>query len=464
MGENKSKQLNDVLSALNSLSPSDMFNLAATKVETSKESIEQQVADAIEFEHPYISELSEQFTTNIAPILQALLLSASQQALEKGHQAAMVQHQHDEDEHIQQLETQLQEIKKQVTQLEQDNHQLEDALAEKEAEVEKVTSELSGITEEQHTQLTEKISQLTSQLEASETQLEKQKEQNNAQSDKLKQLIDERRSDSESQDQRIIELKKVFTEEIEALKGQLKEKESEVATTQAELDSTKQALSDVNEQHETLSESSSKDSETLRSLLHDKETELQQSTKECANLDAQVKESREISAKLEQQNKLLAADIEEHKIQVSELSESLEKATKENEGRFNDLKKSLSQESLDLKEKVSAQAEALASETAKNQEISDKLLHLENSKQEDQDLISQLRRQLEAQDTALNREQGRNTSLLSRIEKESQQARGAYESIRSENHGLNERVEELEAKVTEFKLKFEYAQKQLSQT
>lgn len=42
MGENKSKQLNEVLSALNSLSPSDVFNLAAEKVNASQESIEQQ--------------------------------------------------------------------------------------------------------------------------------------------------------------------------------------------------------------------------------------------------------------------------------------------------------------------------------------------------------------------------------------------------------------------------------------
>jgi BMFP domain-containing protein YqiC len=66
------------------------------------------------------------------------------------------------------------------------------------------------------------------------------------------------------------------------------------------------------------------------------------------------------------------------------------------------------------------------------------------------------------QDNALNREQQRNNSLVNRIEKDSQQVRGAYESIRSENIELTDRVEELEAKVTEFKLKFEYAQKQLT--
>ena len=463
MGENKSKQLNEVLSALNSLSPSDVFNFAASKVDASQESIEQQVADAIEFEHPYISELSQQFTTNLAPVLQALLLSASQQALEKGHQAAMVQHQNDEDEHIEQLEAQLQEIKKQATQLEQDNQALEDVIVSKEAELEKVTSELSGLTEAEHTELNEELSQLTQKLEAAESQLVKQKEQNDAQSTKLKQLIEERRNDEQNQNSKLTELKKVFSDEIEVLKSKVSSKDDELVSLQQELDKARGDFESASEKNESLSREATKDSETLRSMLEDKEKALQQFEKDKQQLDTKGKEQADIIGKLEQQNKLLTSDIEEQKELVSDLSQKLDKTSQESEGRFNDLKKNLSEETAALKDKVATQAEALATETAKNQELTDKLVNFENTKQDDQDLISQLRRQLEAQDTALNREQGRNNSLLSRIEKDSQQARGAYESIRSENLGLNDRVEELEAKVTEFKRKFEYAQKQLNQ-
>lgn len=463
MGENKSKQLNEVLSALNSLSPSDVFNLAADKVDASQETIEQQVADAIEFEHPYISELSQKFTTNIAPILQSLLLSASQQALEKGHQAAMVQHQNDEDEHIQQLETQLAEVKKKASQLELDNQSLEDTISEKEAALLKVTEELNRQSEEQYGEFSEKITQLTESLETAELHLNKQKEQNEAQSNKLKQLIEERRAEHQNQDQKLVEVKKVFTDEIEMLKQESVNKDDVIAELKQQLDKVIGELNSIHQQHESFSQEANKDSETLRSMLEDKEKSLQQFEKEKAELESQVKDQNEIVGKLEEQNKLLSSDIEEHKEQVSELSEKLADISKESEGRFNDLKKDLTQESSALKEKVKAQADALSEETAKNQELLEKLSLLENAKQDDQDLISQLRRQLEAQDTALNREQGRNSSLLSRIEKDTQQARGAYESIRSENISLNDRVEELEAKVTEFKLKFEYAQKQLNQ-
>lgn len=463
MGENKSKQLNEVLSALNSLSPSDVFNLAADKVDASQETIEQQVADAIEFEHPYISELSQKFTTNIAPILQSLLLSASQQALEKGHQAAMVQHQNDEDEHIQQLETQLAEVKKKASQLELDNQSLEDTISEKEAALLKVTEELNRQSEEQYGEFSEKITQLTESLETAELHLNKQKEQNEAQSNKLKQLIEERRAEHQNQDQKLVEVKKVFTDEIEMLKQESVNKDDVIAELKQQLDKVSGELNSIHQQHESFSQEANKDSETLRSMLEDKEKSLQQFEKEKAELESQVKDQNEIVGKLEEQNKLLSSDIEEHKEQVSELSEKLADISKESEGRFNDLKKDLTQESSALKEKVKAQADALSEETAKNQELLEKLSLLENAKQDDQDLISQLRRQLEAQDTALNREQGRNSSLLSRIEKDTQQARGAYESIRSENISLNDRVEELEAKVTEFKLKFEYAQKQLNQ-
>ena len=463
MGENKSKQLNEVLSALNSLSPSDVFNLAADKVDASQESIEQQVADAIEFEHPYISELSQKFTTTIAPILQSLLLSASQQALEKGHQAAMVQHQNDEDEHIQQLETQLAEVKKKASQLELDNQSLEDTISEKEAALLKVTEELNRQSEEQYGEFSEKITQLTESLETAELHLNKQKEQNEAQSNKLKQLIEERRAEHQNQDQKLVEVKKVFTDEIEMLKQESVNKDDVIAELKQQLDKLSGELNSIHQQHESFSQEANKDSETLRSMLEDKEKSLQQFEKEKAELESQVKDQNEIVGKLEEQNKLLSSDIEEHKEQVSELSEKLADISKESEGRFNDLKKDLTQESSALKEKVKAHADALSEETAKNQELLEKLSLLENAKQDDQDLISQLRRQLEAQDTALNREQGRNSSLLSRIEKDTQQARGAYESIRSENISLNDRVEELEAKVTEFKLKFEYAQKQLNQ-
>lgn len=458
MVENKSKQLTTVLNALNSLSPSDVFNFAAHKIDASQKSVEQQVADAIEFDHPYIPDLSQQFASNITPILQGLLLSVSQQALEKGHQDAMVQYESVEDEHIKQLETQLNELKIKSSKLETDNLALEDIIEAKDAELELFKSELGDVTTEQDNQL----KHLTEQLNLAELQLAKQKEQNEAQSTKLKQLIEDRRAEHHNQDSRLTEVKKVFTDEIESLKAGIHSKNNEVDTLNQQLKAAKGRLSIIGEEHQVLSQETSEHTKSLQSMLESKEATLRQLNTEKERLEGFIKEQAQSIENLELKNKTQHSDIDEQKALVNELELNLAKSSQESEGRLNHLKQNLSQETEQLKEKIQAQSVLISDEAVINQGLKDKLTTFENTKQSDLDTIAQLRRQLEMQDNALNREQQRNNSLVNRIEKDSQQVRGAYESIRSENIELTDRVEELEAKVTEFKLKFEYAQKQLT--
>jgi chromosome segregation ATPase len=458
MVENKSKQLTTVLNALNSLSPSDVFNFAAHKIDASQKSVEQQVADAIEFDHPYIPDLSQQFASNITPILQGLLLSVSQQALEKGHQDAMVQYESVEDEHIKQLETQLNELKMKSSKLETDNLALEDIIEAKDAELELFKSELGDVTTEQDNQL----KHLTEQLNLAELQLAKQKEQNEAQSTKLKQLIEDRRAEHHNQDSRLTEVKKVFTDEIESLKAGIHSKNNEVDTLNQQLKAAKGRLSIIGEEHQVLSQETSEHTKSLQSMLESKEATLRQLNTEKERLEGFIKEQAQSIENLELKNKTQHSDIDEQKALVNELELNLAESSQESEGRLNHLKQNLSQETEQLKEKIQAQTVLISDEAVINQGLKDKLTTFENTKQSDLDTIAQLRRQLEMQDNALNREQQRNNSLVNRIEKDSQQVRGAYESIRSENIELTDRVEELEAKVTEFKLKFEYAQKQLT--
>jgi chromosome segregation ATPase len=458
MVENKSKQLTTVLNALNSLSPSDVFNFAAHKIDVSQKSVEQQVADAIEFDHPYIPDLSQQFASNITPILQGLLLSVSQQALEKGHQDAMVQYESVEDEHIKQLETQLNELKIKSSKLETDNLALEDIIEAKDTELELFKSELGDVTTEQDNQ----VKHLTEQLNLAELQLAKQKEQNEAQSTKLKQLIEDRRAEHHNQDSRLTEVKKVFTDEIESLKSGIHSKNNEVDTLNQQLKAAKGRLSIIGEEHQLLSQETSEHTKSLQSMLESKEATLRQLNTEKERLEGFIKEQAQSIENLELKNKTQHSDIDEQKALVNELELNLAKSSQESEGRLSHLKQNLSQETEQLKEKIQAQSALISDEAVINQGLKDKLTTFENTKQSDLDTIAQLRRQLEMQDNALNREQQRNNSLVNRIEKDSQQVRGAYESIRSENIELTDRVEELEAKVTEFKLKFEYAQKQLT--
>jgi chromosome segregation ATPase len=197
-------------------------------------------------------------------------------------------------------------------------------------------------------------------------------------------------------------------------------------------------------------------------MLESKEATLRQLNTEKERLEGFIKEQAQSIENLELKNKTQHSDIDEQKALVNELELNLAESSQESEGRLNHLKQNLSQETEQLKEKIQAQSVLISDEAVINQGLKDKLTTFENTKQSDLDTIAQLRRQLEMQDNALNREQQRNNSLVNRIEKDSQQVRGAYESIRSENIELTDRVEELEAKVTEFKLKFEYAQKQLT--
>jgi chromosome segregation ATPase len=370
----------------------------------------------------------------------------------------MVQYESVEDEHIKQLETQLNELKIKSSKLETDNLALEDIIEAKDAELELFKSELGDVTTEQDNQL----KHLTEQLNLAELQLAKQKEQNEAQSTKLKQLIEDRRAEHHNQDSKLTEVKKVFTDEIESLKAGIHSKNNEVDTLNQQLKAAKGRLSIIGEEHQVLSQETSEHTKSLQSMLESKEATLRQLNTEKERLEGFIKEQAQSIENLELKNKTQHSDIDEQKALVNELELNLAESSQESEGRLNHLKQNLSQETEQLKEKIQAQSVLISDEAVINQGLKDKLTTFENTKQSDLDTIAQLRRQLEMQDNALNREQQRNNSLVNRIEKDSQQVRGAYESIRSENIELTDRVEELEAKVTEFKLKFEYAQKQLT--
>ena len=184
--------------------------------------------------------------------------------------------------------------------------------------------------------------------------------------------------------------------------------------------------------------------QSLQSERDAKETMQQQFESEKEDLGT-IKAQDDIIEKLELTNQKQNSEIDEHQAQVSKLEQSLAESSQESESRLNDLKENLNQETEQLKEKVQAQEALISDEAAINQELKDKLAAIENTQQGDLD-PSRSYAVTEMQDTALNREQQRKTNLVNRIEKDSQQARGAYESIRSENIELTDRVESLKQK------------------
>lgn len=479
MGESQGKQLTDILHTLLTTPNDDVYKGVATKIDSSCDLVEQQLATALENDHPYISDISQQLAVNLTPYLQAALLSAAQQALEKGHQAAMVQHQSEEDEQLHILQVELDELKKQQQKWLQKNETLQADLKQQTAHYTELSEQLDEQKkraerleqENQHhaeqaqntSTLADERTQLAEKLTHAEALLEKQKEHNEAQSTKLKQLIEERRLLNQEQEAQNIKKSAAFSDEIDSLKEQLLAKKiayEELETqSQEKITHLEQSTDSLQQKLKQISASSGKNESKLTAL----ESDLEQANITRQELAKSHEQQVITLTKVEEQNKQLNLDIEKLRQENLLFKEQLDENAQAQEGRFNDLKKGFSNETQELKLQLEDKVAQIAELEAQTKTLENAKLASEQNNEASQDLVKRLQKQLEQQDSALNLEQGRNTSLLSRLEKDSQQARGAYESVRNENLTLNERIEELEAKVTEFKLKFEYAQKQITQ-
>ena len=119
MGEFQGTQLHQLLQGLEAVSPQETFSSVARSLSQEPTDFISNLASTVTQRHPYIDSVTQQFLTLISPQLQAMMLVACQQALEKGHQAAIVQHQSDEDELIASLEQKITHFQKSAQQLEQ---------------------------------------------------------------------------------------------------------------------------------------------------------------------------------------------------------------------------------------------------------------------------------------------------------------------------------------------------------
>jgi len=551
----QSKQLHELLQAFTSTSAVDVFQPMAEKLELQPSEAKSALLNEISTKYPYIEQTSTQLIDLLMPQLQGFMLAACQQALEKGHQAAMVQQQSDEDEQLNKALAQLAALTKKhsvqskelaaseqlnIKQTEQlsilqkakalhegSSSELEAELSQLKAVFEK-SSEENSMIKKQLDESNVEIEKFQHLIEQTDHALTKQKEHNELQSTKLKELIAQRNEESSSLDEKFDQ----HAQEVDLLKDEnkaltitdeqktkiLSDKTQEIATLNSaieKLDSTTKEKDLVIERLKKLGDSlTSKELEfkqenkKLAEELNDVQKALSGSNDELSNIEetnASINESNhkyqkennrlleEMNAleqnlsvtkqdlatleqgskdtlnSLEQESKDKIAELAlEHQVKLDEL-EQHSKAIKDNaeasstktEGRFNDLKKDLREETKRLEASLlEAQSNIESLEQDKKDFIEqvDKFKELEL---EYKDEILTSRSKLEAQDNELNFAKGRNSSMQSRQETEIHQARTAYESLRSENLEHVQIIEDLEAKVMEFKLKFEYAQKQL---
>ena len=573
----QSKQLHELLQAFTSTSAVDVFQPMAEKLELQPSEAKSALLNEISTKYPYIEQSSTQLVDLLIPQLQGFMLSACQQALEKGHQAAMVQQQSDEDEQLNKAIQQLAALTKkhsvqskeleaseqlnikqieQLKALQNDKKLNEDKNSEFKEELSKLKMAFEDTSEENlaiKKQLDEskvEIEKFQHIVEQTEHALTKQKEHNELQSTKLKELITQRSEENSSLDEKLDQ----HAQEVHLLKDEnkalvttdeqktktLSDKTQEIATLNSEIerfDSTvkekdlvierlqklgdsltskelnleqenkkltealnesqkalmgsNDELSNIAQTNATMSESNNKYQKENTRLLEEMDS-LEQSltvTKdELATLEqgsknkietleqgtkAQIKTLEEQSqaqkealeqeskAKMDELEQQYQAKLEELEQQTTKLKENAEASTTKNEGRFNDLKKDLREEAKRLEASLLEAQNNIATLEQDKKEFIDQVSQLKELELEYKDEILKSRSKLEVQDNELNFAKGRNSSMQSRQETEIHQARTAYESLRSENLEYIQTIEDLEAKVMEFKLKFEYAQKQL---
>ncbi len=523
MGEFQGKQLHELLQALVSTSPNDTLQVVAQKLDQQGEQVNSQIQETISNSHPYIEQASNQLLDFITPQLQAFMLVACQQAVEKGHQAAMVQQQDDEDEQLNAVQTELTLLKKQLGE-----HQLKLAAEQKEnSEKTEVIAQLTEKAErfaktqdelaemelqyqdsatdkkqllESLNELQQQKKDLESQVKQVEHALNRQKEHNELQSTKLKQLIDKRNEENELNNGKYQEVEEALKLETVKLKTEnsemqqsleynleLVEKQNKMLD---ELESQVTELQNDDEEKSLTIERLQQLGETLSSSEDSAKKNIEQLKAQLENLNKEIAAAKEKIDSSEKNNEILKLENDKNKKEQQLLSENLDKLqnteinlnknietleaenkklleqaesnVKKHEGRFNDLKKDLSEEAKQLRIDLNTAEENIALLAAEKQEFTDEIAKLKEQGAKFEKSLSEAQSLVEEQTAALDFAQGRHSSIKSRQEDDSKKARAAYEEMRTKNIELTDKIDELEAKVTEFKLKFEYAQKQLA--
>jgi excinuclease UvrABC helicase subunit UvrB len=77
MSQSQGKQLADIINTLIRITPRDTYEMVASQIDTSVDDVTKQIQDSVEFDHPYITDLSKAFSEQLTPLLHAMLISAS---------------------------------------------------------------------------------------------------------------------------------------------------------------------------------------------------------------------------------------------------------------------------------------------------------------------------------------------------------------------------------------------------
>ncbi|WP_281559134.1 hypothetical protein [Thalassomonas sp. RHCl1] len=203
----------------------------------------------------------------------------------------------------------------------------------------------------------------------------------------------------------------------------------------------------------------------LQSVLTNKDSVIKQFTVEAEALQAEKRQQSQLIAEREEQLQQQAGEIE----QMLKDAGQREQVLKENLGKADARLGSQQEELAGLRKKLQSEQDKwalqLSDGQSKQEELIAKLKQSDEQVSQYQQQCDELEQKVSGLNNTLKKAEQRLEKNREKFQADGDKARETIKYLRDENFELNSRLEtelgELESKLTEYRLRFEYAQKQL---
>ena len=266
-----------------------------------------------------------------------------------------------------------------------------------------------------------------------------------------------------------------FAKQCETLSAQLDDLTKELTQEKARVETLSRQVDEEKTKNATLEKNRVEHEDLIKSLQKKDKGH----TKEIDSLKAkQAQIEKENESKITQlteqltKHKASAESLEKSEALAKKLQIKLESVEQELETQLKALKlegernQTLIKDNDNMQQQIAANAHERDELEQRNQSIAANLSDLEKENQQQQNQIIQLNKELKVSNEQISNVQQRFVDNRDKQESEYTQARETIKYLRDENHELNEKltteVADLETKLTEYRLRFEYAQKQLA--
>jgi chromosome segregation ATPase len=327
------------------------------------------------------------------------------------------------------------------------------------------------------------FSEKTNQLEQDISNLQKQlADEQSKYSETRAKLEETLQTTDKDSDKKLTQLALEKNELKQQLDAELAKKQGNEVNLQAELAEQKQEVVKLNEQLQAFESDSEKSQETYNSELNSTKEAFE---KKIAQMNEQLQQAQSEST---EQKKLLAEQ-EEKLASLEEQIQQQESTLKNNEEMVNEL----AEQKNALKEQCEQEKNAYLLKEQEQEDLHksalEKITQLEKNNQEvldnlavEQSYVQSYQKEIETLTSQVDVAQKDQEDVLARLhanrekqEQENDKVRETIKYLRDENTEVTsqnnqqkeqfmEQIHELENKLTEYRLKFEYAQKQLVQT